>query len=70
MRGRKYQTNAGMVLVVGKDEKLKTGLFDVKKANELSVNDLAKGGLGRVTVYTEKSIKELEDKLGEKKKWD
>ncbi len=68
MRGRKYQTNAGMILVIGKDEKLKTGLFDVKKANELSVSDLAKGGLGRVAVYTEKAVKELEDKLGENKK--
>lgn len=68
MRGRKYQTNAGMIFIVGKDEKLKTGLFDVKKANELSVSDLAKGGLGRIAVYTEEAVKELENKLGEKKK--
>ncbi len=68
MRGRKYQRNAGMILVLGKDEKLKTGLFDIRKASELSVMDLAKGGLGRIAVYTEKAIKELEEKLGEKKK--
>ncbi len=68
MRGRKYKSNAGMIFVIGNDEKLKTGLFEVKKANELSVIDLANGGLGRVTIYTEKAIKELEDRIGGKKK--
>jgi len=68
MRGRKYKSNAGMVFVLGKDEKIKTGLFDVKKTDELSVIDLAKGGLGRVAVYTEQAVKELENKLGENKK--
>ena len=68
LRGRKYKSNAGMVFVLGKDEKLKTGLFDVKKASELNVVDLAKGGLGRVTVYTENAVKELENKIGGKKK--
>jgi len=68
LRGRKYKSNAGMVLVLGKDEKLKTKLFEMKKANELNVLDLASGGLGRATVYTEKAIKELENKLGENKK--
>jgi large subunit ribosomal protein L4e len=68
LRGRKHKSNAGMIFVVGKDEKLTTGLFDVRKANELSVVDLANGGLGRVAVYTENAIKELENKLGENKK--
>jgi large subunit ribosomal protein L4e len=68
LRGRKHKYNAGMVLVLGKDEKLRTGLFDVRKANELSVMDLANGGLGRATVYTESAVKELENKLGGKKK--
>jgi large subunit ribosomal protein L4e len=68
LRGRKYKSTAGMVLVVGKEEMLKTKLFDVKKATELSTVDLANGGLGRVAVYTEKAIKELENKLGENKK--
>jgi hypothetical protein len=30
---------------------------------------LAKGGLGRITIYTEEAIKELEKKMGENKKW-
>jgi large subunit ribosomal protein L4e len=68
LRGRKHKSNAGMIFVVGKDEKLKTGLFEVKKANELSVVDLASGGLGRVAVYTENAVRELENKFGGKKK--
>ena len=68
MRGRKYKSTAGMILVLGNDEKLKTKLFEVKKARELNTTDLAGGGLGRVAVYTEKAIKDLEDKFGGKKK--
>jgi len=62
-RGRKYKSNAGMILILGKDEKLKTKLFEVKKTNELGVVDLANGGLGRVAVYTEKAIRELASKF-------
>jgi large subunit ribosomal protein L4e len=68
MRGRKYKSTAGMVLVLGNDEKLKTKLFEVKRASELNVTDLANGGLGRVAVYTEKAVRELENKLEGKKK--
>lgn len=68
LRGRKYKSNAGMILIIGKNENVKTGLFDVRKANELSVSDLAKGGLGRVAVYTEEAVKELENKMEGKKK--
>jgi large subunit ribosomal protein L4e len=62
MRGRKYKSTAGMILVIGNDEQFKTKLFDVKKAKEVSVVDLAQGGLGRVAVYTEKAIKNLGEK--------
>jgi large subunit ribosomal protein L4e len=58
-RGRKYKRNAGMLLVVGDKEKMRTGAFDVKNVKNLSVKDLANGGLGRVTVYTEQAIKQL-----------
>jgi large subunit ribosomal protein L4e len=68
LRGRKYKSTAGMILVLGKDEMLKTKLFDVKKATELSTIDLANGGLGRVAVYSENAIKELENKFGGNKK--
>jgi len=59
MRGRKYKSNAGLLIVIGKDEKLKTSAFDVVDVKKLSVVDLAKGGLGRLTLYTENAIKEL-----------
>ena len=59
LRGRKYKTNAGLLIVVGKDEKLKANAFDVANVKNLSVNDLAKGGVGRLTVYTENAIKDL-----------
>ena len=59
MRGRKYKSNAGLLLVIGKDEKLKANAFDVKNIKELSVMDLANGGVGRLTLYTENAIKNL-----------
>jgi len=62
MRGRKYKSTAGMILVLGNDENLKTKLFEVKNAKELGVMDLANGGLGRLAVYTEKAIKNLGEK--------
>ncbi len=65
MRGRKYKSNAGMLLVVGNNENVKTKSFEVKKVQELGTVDLAKGGLGRLTVYTENSIKDINKKLNE-----
>jgi len=65
LRGRKYKKNLGLLLVLGKEEKLKTNSFDVKNVKTLGVKDLAKGGVGRLTIYTENSIKDL----GEKLKW-
>lgn len=62
-RGRKYKSNMGLLLVVGNDEKLKTTAFDVRTANTVGINDLANGGPGRLTVYTEKAIKDLEEKF-------
>jgi len=66
MRGRKYKKNAGLLLVTGKNEKLKTNIFDITNTGKLSVDELAEGGTGRLTLYTEQSIKELNEKFGEK----
>lgn len=66
-RGRKYKTNAGLLIVVGKDEDLKTSVVEVRKASRLGVADLASGGLGRLTVYTENAVKEIAERLGEGK---
>lgn len=57
MRNRKYKENAGLLLVIGKDEKAKYQGIDVRKLEELEISDL--WPLGRLTVYTEQAIKEL-----------
>jgi large subunit ribosomal protein L4e len=62
-RRGKYKTNAGMLMVIGEEEKLKTNLFDVVSAKNLGVFDLARGGIGRLTIYTEKAIKDLEKRI-------
>ena len=62
-RGRKYKSNAGLLLIIGKDEKLKTTAFDIAHANSLKITELARGGLGRLIIYTENAIKELENKF-------
>jgi len=63
LRGRKYKRTAGLLLVIGKDEHLKSSAFDIKSIDTLSVIDLAKGGSGRLTLYTEKAIKYLGEKF-------
>ncbi len=66
MRGRKYKHNAGVLLVVGQNEKLKTKLLETASSSNLSIADLAKGGLGRLTIYTENAIEQLNEKFKEK----
>ena len=67
MRGRKYKSNAGALIVLGGKEKLKTNAFEVVNIKKLGVTNLAKGGLGRLTIYSQAAIKEIESNLGEKK---
>jgi len=62
-RGRKYKTNPGLLIVIGEKEKMKTNTFDTKKIKSLSVTDLARGGAGRITLYTEEAVRELGEKL-------
>lgn len=66
-RGRKYKSNAGLLIVTGKDEKLKTNAFEVVRVGSLNVEDLARGGLGRLTLYTEQAINELKTSKENKK---
>ena len=56
-RGRKYKSNAGILLIMGKDENMKMTGIDIKKTNEVNVMDLYP--LGRLTIYTEKALEEL-----------
>ena len=62
-RGRKYKENAGLLLVIGKEEKIKANPIDVVNTKSLGVNDLARGGAGRLTLYTEQAIKEIGEKF-------
>lgn len=63
LRGRKYKSNLGLLFVTGNDEKIKTTAFDVRTVKTLGINDLANGAPGRLTVYTEKAMKDLEEKF-------
>jgi len=65
MRGRKYRKSAGALLVIGKGEEMKIKGIEVKKANEVRVKDLASNG-ARLTIYTEKAIKDLEERVKNK----
>jgi large subunit ribosomal protein L4e len=63
LRGRKYKKTAGLLIVIGNEEKLKTKNFDVKNVKNLGVVDLAKGQPGRLTIYTENAIKDLGERF-------
>ena len=56
-RGRKYKSNAGILIVKSKDEKQKFKGLDVKSTEDVSISDLFP--LGRLTIYTKKSLEEL-----------
>ncbi|MEM0465235.1 MAG: 50S ribosomal protein L4 [Candidatus Pacearchaeota archaeon] len=65
-RGRRKKRNAGALLIISNDEKIKISRLDVVKVGQLTVTDLASNG-ARLCIFTEKAIKELEKKLiGEK----
>jgi large subunit ribosomal protein L4e len=66
MRGRRNKKNAGMLLVIAKDETININGIDVVRSNEISVRDLADNG-ARLTIFTEKAIKDLEALTGERK---
>lgn len=58
LRNRKYKTSAGLLIVTGNDEELKTNVFEQVKVREIMIGDLYPAG--RVVIYTEKAIKDLE----------
>ncbi len=60
-RGRRFKVNAGALLVTGKDEKVNYKHVDTKTTKELSVMDLYP--LGRLTVYTQKALEELQNAI-------
>jgi len=62
-RGRKHKTNAGILIITGKNERMNAGIFPVKNTENLGISDLAGGGPGRLVVYTENAIGELQKKF-------
>lgn len=66
LRGRRYKKSAGALLVIGHEEKAKIQGIDVLKVTELTIADLADGG-ARLTIFTEKAIKDLESVMEGKK---
>ena len=56
-RGRKYKSNAGLLIITGKDEKAKFRGLDVVPLNEVTIADFYP--LGRLTLYTKTALDEL-----------
>ena len=64
MRGRKYRSSAGLLVVIGSEEKMNRKGVDVVNANELLISDLAPNGVaGRLAVYSEEAVKEIAEKF-------
>ncbi len=64
MRGRKYKSNAGLLFIISSGKKMKRKGIDVVNVNNLRISDLSPNGEpGRITCYTEKSIKEIGEKF-------
>lgn len=63
-RNRKYKQNAGLLVVVGKDETARFSGVEFVPVQELTVSDLYP--LGRLTLYTQKALSELNSRFGGK----
>jgi large subunit ribosomal protein L4e len=64
LRGRKYKKNAGLLFVIGTDEKMKRNKIDVVRVSELKISDLSPNGEpGRFSCYTEKAVKEIGERF-------
>ena len=60
MRGRKYKSNAGLLFVIGNDEKMKQKGIEIVNMKDLTIKDLSPNGEpGRLVCYTEKAISEI-----------
>ncbi len=60
MRGRKYKSNAGLLFVIGSDEKMMRKGIEVVEVGDLRIKDLAPNGeVGRAVCYSENAVKEI-----------
>ncbi len=68
MRGRKYKSNAGLLFVIGNDEGMKRKGVEVVRVVDLTIKDLSPNGEpGRLVCYSEKAIKDIEERFGKAK---
>lgn len=58
-RGRKYKSNAGILIVTAPNEKAKFSGFDIVTTDTISISDLYP--LGRLTIYTQKALEALSE---------
>lgn len=64
MRGRKYKSNAGLLFVVGNEENMKRKGIEVVRVVDLTIKDLSPNGEpGRLVCWTEKAIKNIEERF-------
>lgn len=56
-RGRKYKSNAGLLIVTGDSENAKFKGWDIKQLSKVKISDLYP--LGRLTLYTKKALDEM-----------
>jgi large subunit ribosomal protein L4e len=65
LRGRKYKSNAGILIIVDKDEKKNFSGVEIKTMQEATIKDFYP--LGRLTLFTHKALNALDKKHEEKK---
>ncbi|MEM3122075.1 MAG: 50S ribosomal protein L4 [Candidatus Pacearchaeota archaeon] len=58
LRNRKYKKPAGVLIVTGNEENIKSKIFNHVKVKDIIVNDLYPEG--RIVIYTENAVKDLE----------
>jgi len=64
-RGRKYKSTAGLLIITSQSENVKCSSYDVKQLSTLAIRDLYP--LGRIVLYTQKALEEI-NSLGKEKK--
>jgi large subunit ribosomal protein L4e len=67
-RGRRYKKTAGLLIVVGSNEKFERKGIETTKAKELKMQNLAPRGIPgeRKIAFTEIALKEIKETFGEK----
>ena len=59
LRGRKYKSNAGILIITSNKENPKFKSFDVKTLSEVTISDLYP--LGRLTIFTKQALEQLNE---------